>query len=179
MRTQAIRKVPHTHHSNLQAWKFVCVSRSLSLLIIFIFFVVEWKVHLDYMTLTTILFLPSILTHTNSFQSHQQRKQQQHRIVSIPIPITIRGPEFRSRFPITAARSQFPIRFRSRSIYQQCRIVSRFPIPIYGSELRSRVTVLSYGPELRSRFSITAAQSRFRSDSDSGPDRSIDPSKPF
>jgi hypothetical protein len=41
-----------------------------------------------------------------SFQSHQQRKQQQHRIVPLPIS----DSESRSRFPITAARSRF--RFR-------------------------------------------------------------------
>ena len=122
----------------------MCIS-PLSLLIIFIFFVVEWKVHQDYMTLTTILFLPSKLTHiTTPFNHTNKENNNSTEFVSIPIsdPIPI---------PITAARSRFrlrrpvpdyggPIPIPVPIDLSKHWIVSRFPIQIHGPEFRSRFT---------------------------------------
>jgi len=93
--------------------------------------------------LTTILFLPSNLTHTNSFQSHQQRKQQQHRIrfdsdLQSDSDSDYGGP---ISIPITAARSRLR---RPDSAYGPDRSIealNRFAIP--DSDSRSRVSVPS------------------------------------
>ena len=148
----------------------MCIS-PLALLIIFIFFVVEWKVHQDYMTLTTILFLPSNLTNiTTPFK--RTNKENNNSTESFRCRFPIHGPDsdLRSRvtvpIPITAARTRFPILIDLSIQVQQQRIVRDFrlrsaPIrfAISDSDSRSRVTV---------PIPITAAVPiRFRA----GPDR--------
>jgi len=127
----------------------VCIS-PLSLLIIFIFFVVEWKVHQDYMTLTTILFLPSNLTNTTT-PFKRTNKENNNSTES-----------FRCRFPIHGPDSDL----RSRVTVPSDGTDSDYggPIPTSDSDIDSGTTAPNH-----SRLPITiSAPIRFAiSDSDS------------